>query len=198
MSFQPRILAFAGSLREKSFNKQLVAIAVKGAREAGAEVTLINLDDFPMPLFDEDLEAREGKNEFAIQFKKLLMESDGILISSPEYNGSLSAVMKNAIDWATRADEGEAPGSLPAFRGKVVSLMSASPGGLGGLRGLVHVRAILGGLGCIMLPAQTAVSSAHTAFDDSGNLKDEKLQQQIRNQGQELAGFISRLHQRDS
>lgn len=198
MSFQPRILAFAGSTREKSFNKRLVSVATKGARDAGAEVTLIDLQDFPMPLFDEDLESREGKNEYAIQFKKLLMESDGILISSPEYNGSLSAVLKNAIDWATRADEGEAPGSLPAFRGKVVSLMSASPGGLGGLRGLVHVRAILGGLGCIMLPGQTAVSGAHNAFDDSGNLKDEKRQQQILNQGQELANFITRLNQRDA
>ncbi|MFK7777904.1 MAG: NAD(P)H-dependent oxidoreductase [Gimesia sp.] len=198
MSFQPRILAFAGSTREKSFNKQLVAVAAKGASEAGAEVTLINLQDFPMPLFDEDLEAKEGKNEYAIQFKKLLIDCDGILISSPEYNGSLSAVLKNAIDWATRADEGEAPGSLPAFRGKVVSLMSASPGGVGGLRGLVHVRAILGGLGCIMLPAQTAVPGVHTAFDDSGNLKDEKRQQQIMNQGQELTQFITRLNQRDS
>ncbi len=194
MSYQPRILAFSGSTRENSFNQKLVSIAAEGAREAGAEVTLINLRDFPMPLFDEDLEAKAGKNESAVQFKKLLMDCDGILISSPEYNGSLSAVLKNAIDWATRADEGEAPGSLPAFRGKVVSLMSASPGGLGGLRGLVHVRSILGGLGCIMLPAQTAVSGAHAAFDDSGNLKEEKRQQQILSQGQELVNFISRLN----
>ncbi|WP_298861208.1 NAD(P)H-dependent oxidoreductase [uncultured Gimesia sp.] len=198
MSYQPRILAFAGSTRKDSFNKKLVALAATGAREAGAVVTLINLHDYPMPLFDEDLEASEGKNEHALKFKQLLMESDGILISSPEYNGSISAVLKNAIDWATRADEGEAPGSLPAFRGKVVSLMSASPGGLGGLRGLVHVRAILGGLGCLMLPAQTAVSSAHDAFDELGNLKDEKRQQQVLYQGQELTNFVTRLNQQDS
>ncbi len=198
MSYQPRILAFAGSTRKDSFNKKLVALAATGAREAGAVVTLINLHDYPMPLFDEDLEASEGKNEHARKFKQLLMESDGILISCPEYNGSITAVLKNAIDWATRADEGEAPGSLPAFRGKVVSLMSASPGGLGGLRGLVHVRAILGGLGCLMLPAQTAVSSAHDAFDEFGNLKDEKQQQKILYQGQELTNFITRLNQQDS
>ena len=198
MSYQPRILAFAGSTRKNSFNKKLVANAAMGAREAGAVVTLINLHDFPMPLFDEDLEAREGKNEFALKFKQLLMESDGILISSPEYNGSISAVLKNAIDWATRADEGEAPGSLPAFRGKVVSLMSASPGGLGGLRGLVHVRAILGGLGCLMLPDQTAVPSAHDAFDDDGNLKDERQQQKILKQGQQLTNFITRLNQQNT
>lgn len=198
MSYQPRILAFAGSTRESSYNKRLVSIAVNGAREAGANVKLIDLRDFPMPLFDEDLEAREGKNEFAREFKQLLIESDGILISSPEYNGSLSATLKNAIDWATRADEGEAPGSLPAFRGKVISLMSASPGGLGGLRGLVHLRAILGGLGCIMLPAQLAVSSAHDAFNAAGNLKNEKQQQQILNQGRELSKFIAQINRLDS
>lgn len=197
MSYQPRVVAFAGSTREKSYNKRLVAIAAKGAREAGADVTVIDLRDYPMPLFDEDLEAKEGKNEYARKFKKLLVNSDGILIGSPEYNGSLSAVLKNSIDWASRADEGDPPGSLPAFRGKVASLMSASPGGLGGLRGLVHLRAILGGLGCIMLPAQTAVSSAHEAFDATGNLKDEKQQQQILDQGRELSGFIAQLNKMD-
>lgn len=197
MSYQPRIVAFAGSTREHSFNKRLVAIAAKGAEETGADVTLIDLRDYPMPLFDQDLEAKEGKNEHARAFKKLLVNCDGILISSPEYNGSLSAVLKNSIDWATRADEGDVPGSLPAFRGKVVSLMSASPGGLGGLRGLVHLRAILGGLGCIMLPAQTTVSSAHEAFDDTGNLKNEKQQQQILDQGRELSTFIAQLNQMD-
>ncbi|QDU11962.1 NADPH-dependent FMN reductase [Gimesia aquarii] len=198
MSYQPRIVAFAGSTRENSYNKRLVRIAANSARESGADVKLIDLRDFPMPLFDEDLETKEGKNEAARDFKQLLIDSDGILISSPEYNGSLSAVLKNAIDWATRADAGEAPGSLPAFRGKVVSLMSASPGGLGGLRGLVHLRAILGGLGCIMLPAQLAVSSAHDAFDESGNLKNEKQQQQILTQGRELSKFIAQLNKLDS
>ncbi|QDU00056.1 NADPH-dependent FMN reductase [Gimesia aquarii] len=198
MSYQPRIVAFAGSTRENSYNKRLVTIAANSARESGADVKLIDLRDFPMPLFDEDLETKEGKNEAARDFKQLLIDSDGILISSPEYNGSLSAVLKNAIDWATRADAGEAPGSLPAFRGKVVSLMSASPGGLGGLRGLVHLRAILGGLGCIMLPAQLAVSSAHDAFDETGNLKNEKQQQQILTQGQELSKFIAQLNKLDS
>lgn len=198
MSYQPRIIAFAGSTRESSYNKRLVTIAANSARESGADVKLIDLRDFQMPLFDEDLEAKEGKNEAAREFKQLLIDCDGVLISSPEYNGSLSAVLKNAIDWATRADEGEAPGSLPAFRGKVISLMSASPGGLGGLRGLVHLRAILGGLGCIMLPAQLAVSGAHNAFDESGNLKNEKQQQQILTQGRELSNFIAQLNKLDS
>tara|TARA_R110002095_G_scaffold140145_1_gene121762 strand:+ start:770 stop:1366 length:597 start_codon:yes stop_codon:yes gene_type:complete len=197
MSYQPRIVIFAGSTRENSFNKRLAAIAAKGASETGADVKLIDLRDFPMPLFDQDLEAREGKNESAKEFKKLLVNCDGILISSPEYNGSISGVLKNSIDWATRADEGDLPGSSAAFRGKVVSLMSASPSGLGGLRGLVHLRAILGGLGCIMLPTQTTISSAHEAFDDSGNLKNEKQQQQILNQGRELSTFISQLNKMD-
>lgn len=197
MSFQPRIIAFAGSTREKSYNKSLVVIAAKGAREAGADVTVIDLRDYPMPLFDEDLEAKDGKNEYAHKLKKLLVNCDGILIASPEYNGSLSAVLKNSIDWATRADEGDLPGSLPAFRGKVVSLMSASPRGLGGLRGLVHLSAILGGLGCIMLPAQTAIFSTHEAFDAAGNLKNEKQQQQILDQGRELSSFIAQLNKMD-
>ena len=131
----PRILAFAGSLRRESFNKKLVPIAAKGARDAGAEVTLIGLEDFPLPLFDQDLEARQGMPENGKKLKQLFIDHDGLLIASPEYNSSITAVLKNAIDWVSRPAPGEP--SLVAFRSKVATLMSASPGALGGLRGLV-------------------------------------------------------------
>src|SRR5215831_12688321 len=162
----PRILAFAGCLRGESFNKKLVPIAAKGARDAGAEVMLIDLKDFPLPLFDQDLEAEQGMPENGKKLKQLFIDHDGLLIASPEYNSSITAVLKNAIDWVSRPARGEP--SLVAFRGKVATLMSASPGALGGLRGLVHVRSILGNIGVIVLPDQIAVARATRRFGRPG------------------------------
>src|SRR6266478_8702053 len=119
----PRILAFAGSLRRDSFNKKLVSIAAQGAREAGAEVMLIDLKDFPLPLYDQDLEAEQGMPKNGKKLKKLFIDHDGLLIASPEYNSSLPAVLKNVIDWVSRPAPGEP--SLAAFRGKVATVMSA-------------------------------------------------------------------------
>ena len=187
----PRILAFAGSTRRESFNKKLVAIAAQGAREAGTEVTLIDLKDFPLPLFDQDLEAEQGMPENGKKLKKLFIDHDGLLIASPEYNSSFPAVLKNAIDWVSRPAPGEP--SLVAFRGKVATLMSASPGALGGLRGLVHVRSILGNLGVIVLPEQIAVAQAHEAFNLDGTLKDPKRQAGIEGLGRTLAEFLAKL-----
>ena len=168
----PRILAFACSLRRDPFNKKLVSIAAHGAREAGAEVTLIDLKDFPLPLFDQDLEAEQGMPENGKKLKKLFIDHDGLLIASPEYNSSFPAVLKNAIDWVSRPAPGEP--SLVAFRGKVATLMSASPGALGGLRGLVHVRSILGNIGVIVLPDQMAVGRVRfkLAMQPSKNATD--------------------------
>jgi hypothetical protein len=108
----------------------------KGAREAGAEVSLLDLKDFPLPLFDQDLEAEQGMPEAGAKLKRLFIDHDGLLIAAPEYNSSVTAVLKNAIDWVSPPASGEP--SLVAFRGKVATLMSASPGALGGLRGLAH------------------------------------------------------------
>jgi len=187
----PRILAFAGSTRRESFNKKLVPIAAKGAREAGAEVTLIDLKDFPLPLFDQDLEAEQGMPENGRKLKKLFIDHDGLLIASPEYNSSFPAVLKNAIDWVSRPAPGEP--SLAAFRGKVATLMSASPGALGGLRGLVHVRSILGNIGVIVLPDQITVADAHEAFNPDGTLNDPKRQAGIEGLGRTLAEFLAKL-----
>src|SRR4051794_2360147 len=187
----PRILAFAGSLRRGSFNKTLVPIAAKAARDAGAEVTLIDLKDFPLPLFDQDLEAEQGMPENGARLKRLIAEHEGLLVASPEYNSSVTAVLKNAIDWASRPAPGEPP--AVAFRGKVAALMGASPGALGGLRGLVHLRSILSNIGVIVLPDQVAVAKAHEAFQPDGSLTDPKQQAGIEALGKALASILMKL-----
>jgi NAD(P)H-dependent FMN reductase len=186
-----RILAFAGSTRRDSFNKKLVPIAAKGARDAGAEVTMIDLRDFPLPVFDQDLEAEQGMPENGKKLKQLFIDHDGLLIASPEYNSSITAVLKNAIDWVSRSAPVEPP--LVAFRGKVATLMSASPGALGGLRALVHVRSILGNIGVIVLPEQIAVAKAQEAFKPDGSLADPKQQAAIERLGNTLASFLKKL-----
>jgi chromate reductase, NAD(P)H dehydrogenase (quinone) len=184
----PRILAFAGSLRKDSYNKKLVKIAADAARRAGAEVTLIDLKDYPLPIYDGDLEAASGVPENGQKLKKLFLEHDGLLISAAEYNSSITAVLKNTIDWVSRPVPGEAP--LGCFIGKAAALMSASPGALGGLRGLVHVRSILGNINVIVLPDQIAVSKAHEAMNADGTLKDAKQQASVEGLGKTLAEFL--------
>src|SRR5690349_9356508 len=147
----PRILAFGGSLRRDSFNQKVAAIAAAGAREAGAQVTLIALRDFPLPVLDQDVEDATGMPENAKKLKTLFREHHGLLISSPEYNSSISGALKNVIDWVSRQETDDEP-SLSALSGKSAVLMSASPGALGVLRGLVTVRSILGNIGITVLP----------------------------------------------
>ena len=149
------------------------------------------MKDFPLPLFDQDLEAEHGMPDMATKLKKLFIDHDGLLIASPEYNSSITAVLKNAIDWVSRPAPGEP--SLVAFRGKVATLMSASPGVPGGLRGLVHVRSILGNIGAIVLPDQIAVAKAQEAFQPDGTLKDPKRQVGIEGLGRTLAEFLAKL-----
>jgi chromate reductase len=187
----PKILAFAGSTRTESFNKKLVRLAAAGARSAGAEVTVIDLRDYPMPLYDGDLEAKEGLPEAARRFKDVMLAHQGLLLSCPEYNSSITGVLKNAIDWASRPVPGEA--SLACFNGKVAGLLSASPGALGGLRGLVHVRAILGNINVLVVPEQLAVPKAHDAFDVQGRLKDAKQQETAERVGARVATVLQRL-----
>jgi NAD(P)H-dependent FMN reductase len=187
----PKILAFAGSLRRGSFNKKLVKIAVRGAEQAGAEVTTIDLRDHPLPIFDEDLEAAEGLPENGAKLKELFRAHDGLLISAPEYNSSITAALKNTIDWVSRPEEGRQP--LDCFDGKVAGLTAASPGALGGLRGLVHVRAILGNIKVVVLPQQFALSKAHEAFNDDNSLKDEKQRQTVEGIGAAVAEMVAKL-----
>jgi chromate reductase, NAD(P)H dehydrogenase (quinone) len=188
---KPKILAFAGSTRVDSFNKKLVKIAAASAMESGADVTVIDLRDFAMPLYDGDLEQKEGLPSNARKLKDLMLSHQGFLISSPEYNSSISGVLKNMIDWVSRPSEGEEP--LACFKGKVAGIMSASPGGLGGLRGLVHVRAILENISVLVIPDQIAIARAHEVFDANGTLKDKKQEDQVKRIGTGVAKLLIKL-----
>jgi chromate reductase len=192
MLTKPKIIAFAGSTRTDSFNKKLVKIASTGATEAGADVTVVDLRDFPMPIYDSDLEQRDGLPSNARKLKDLMLTHQGFLISSPEYNSSISAVFKNTIDWASRQSKEEIP--LACFKNKIVGIMSASPGMLGGLRGLVHVRSILENIGVIVMPDQIAIAKAHEAFNEDGTLKDKKQEDQVKKIGASVAKILLKLN----
>ncbi|NER22218.1 MAG: NAD(P)H-dependent oxidoreductase [Symploca sp. SIO1B1] len=191
MSQPIKILAFAGSARIESFNKKLVKIAAEGAKVAGAEVTYLDFLDYPMPLFNQDLEALELP-EPVVQFKALLKSHQGFIISCPEYNGSITPLLKNAIDWASRPGPGDAP-ALDCFKGKVAALLATSPGALGGMRGLVHVRAILEGIGVLVITEQKAIPGAYQAFDEQGNLKDEKQLKAVQTIATKLVDVTTKL-----
>lgn len=187
-----RILALAGSTRTGSFNKKLIRVAAAAAQAAGAEVTLIDLRDFPMPLYDGDLEEKEGVPPNGKRLKELMKSHSGLLLSCPEYNSGITGVLKNAIDWASRQELEEPP--LVCFKGKAAALLSASPGGLGGLRGLVHVRSILGNIGTLVIPDQVAVPKAHEAFQPDGSLKDPKQQAAVEGLARSFVDLLRKLH----
>ncbi|MEW6416365.1 MAG: NAD(P)H-dependent oxidoreductase [Pseudomonadota bacterium] len=161
----PKILAFAGSLRRDSWNRKLIQVAAEAARVAGAEVTLIDLADYPLPLMDEDLEARDGLPANAQRLKALFKAHDALLIASPEYNSSLPPLLKNTLDWVSREWQGES--GLVPYAGKVAALLAASPGAFGGMRMLPHLRQILNALGVLVLPGQFSLAHADQGFDDA-------------------------------
>ncbi len=167
-----KILAFAGSSRQDSINQKLLQLVVDRVRQAGGEVTLVNLAEFDVPLYNGDLEAEQGIPADAERFYQLMKQHAGFLIACPEYNRSITPLLKNTIDWASRPREGDRP--LEAFDGKVAALCSASPGALGGLRGLYHVAEILQSIGTSVLPKQVAVGGFASALDDDGNLTDTR------------------------
>lgn len=168
-----KILFFAGSTRAGSINQKLAEKAAHIAREKGAEATLISLQNFEMPLYNGDLESVDGLPENAIKLKQLFIENDGFYIASPEYNSSFSAVLKNALDWISRPHEkDEAP--LSAYNGKVAAIGATSPGGLGGLRGLVPLRMLLGNIAVHVVPNQVAIPFGFEAFGNDGDLLDER------------------------
>lgn len=192
MEARPSILAFAGSARQGSWNKQLVRIAARGAESAGAEVTLIDLRDYPLPIYDGDCESAHGIPENALKIREFMLKHQGFLIASPEYNMSISPLLKNTIDWTSRPTGGQ--DGLAPYRNKVVVLMSASPGGFGGMRALPHVRLILGSIGAIVLPDQLAVAKAHEAFGADGALANAKQQEAVEALGRVLATTLAKLH----
>ncbi len=187
----PKLLAFAGSLREASYNRKIVAVAAVGARAAGAEVTVIDFRDLPMPIYDADLEARHGLPEAAKKFKHLLIEHHGVLVATPEYNSQYPALLKNAIDWATRREGDEKP--MLAFSGKIAAVMSASPGALAGLRGQSLLRAQLAYLGMVVVPDRVGIGRAREAFDEQGVLKDPEQTRSLEELGAKTVRFVQRL-----
>lgn len=186
-----KIIAFAGSTRTESYNKKLLKVAVFGAREAGAIVTVIDLRDYPLPVYDGDLEAKEGIPGNAKKLKEMFNTHHALLLALPEYNSSMSGVFKNTIDWISRQEKGEIP--LQCFVGKVAGLMSTSIGQLGGLRGLVHARAMLENINVLVMPEQVCVPKAGDAFDEYGNLKNDTIKKSVEKLGADLVDLTLRV-----
>ncbi len=190
---KPRILAFAGSLRRASLNKRVLKTAIRGAELAGAEVTYIDLRDYPMPVYDSDDHEAYGFDENALRLQGLLAQHDGLLIASPEYNGSLPAALKNAIDWASRQSDRYERSKI--FRGKVAAMMTASPGSLGGVRSLAHLRGVLTSVGVHVLPQELAVTFAEDKFEGSSwEMTDEKTKGNLEALGAALVEMLRRTH----
>ena len=195
MANKPKILAFAGSLRKDSYNKRVVKTAIEGAKKAGAEVTYIDLKDYPMPIYNADEHAENGFDENALAFQKLLGEHDGFLICSPEYNGSVPGGLKNAIDWASRKSDNY--GMIEVFKGKVAAIMTASPGAFGGLRCLSHLRGVLTIMLVNVLPSEIAVAKVGSMFEgDSEEMTDEKMKRILHDLGASLVDTMKKTARR--
>jgi chromate reductase, NAD(P)H dehydrogenase (quinone) len=193
MTQKPKILAFSGSLREHSFNKRVLKTATRGAEHAGAEVTYIDLRDYPMPIYNADDHEQNGMDENALRFQGLLTQHHGLLIASPEYNGSLPAALKNAIDWASRPNEQY--GRSDVFPGKVAAMITASPGSLGGVRCLAHLRGVLTSVGVIVLPAEISVGLAGTKFNGNDEeMLDHRMKTILEGLGASLVEMLTNVH----
>jgi chromate reductase, NAD(P)H dehydrogenase (quinone) len=171
----PKILVIPGSLRSSSYNSRLAALAAKELALAEADVTRISLADYPLPLFDAEMTAEVGPPQNAVQLQRMLAAHQGVFITSPEYSASVTPVLKNTIDWLSRARARGEP-TYAAFRDRVFAIGAASSGPTGGLRSLMALRQILElGCGALVLPEEIAIANAAQAFDDMDNLRDEGL-----------------------
>ena len=173
MSSPPKLLIFAGSTRQQSFNRQLAGVAATLARASGAEVTQLELASLDIPMYNADLEAR-GTPPDVMRLKQIMLEHPAWIICSPEYNGSYTALLKNTIDWASSPVKHDTAwqDGFKSFRGKVVGVLSASPGALGGLRSQSHLVPLLLNAQCWIAPQAFALSRAGAAFDTQGQLID--------------------------
>ena len=189
-----KLLVFAGSTRQHSYNRRLAQVAAGMAREAGADVTLLELSDFDIPLYNADLEAR-GTPTDVLRLKQVLSDHPAWIICSPEYNGSYTALLKNTIDWASSPVKGNPDwqDGGKSFRGKVVGMLSASPGALGGLRSQSHLAPLLINAECWLAPKAFALGSAGSAFDDSGALIQPAHRDRVRAVVDQVLWATSRL-----
>jgi NAD(P)H-dependent FMN reductase len=182
-----RLLFFAGSTREGSYNRKLASLAHHIATANGIEAVLAELKDYPMPLYNGDLEKAEGPPEPARAFKALLSECQGVFIASPEYNSSITPLLKNTLDWVTRVTE-EGLNGPRMFRSRVFAIAGSSPGYYGGARCLLHLRQVLAvGMGALVIPQQFSLPRANEAFDADGHLKDKKQQEMLKGVVEALA-----------
>lgn len=186
LAAEVKVLAFSGSTRADSMNGKLVNEAADLAREMGANVTVINLKDYSAPFYDADLETSKGMPKEAKKLRDLILQSNALIIASPEYNGSISAALKNALDWASRSESAEP--SREAFQGKKVLIMSVSPGPLGGSRGLNHLRTIVQNIGGNVLTTEISVPNGTNVFNSQGKIQDRALKEQIKKGVKELLG----------
>jgi chromate reductase, NAD(P)H dehydrogenase (quinone) len=167
-----KLLVVAGSTRTGSFTKQLARAATALAAAAGHAATFVDLRDYPMPLYDGDLEDAQGLPDGAVRLRALVRQHQALLVVTPEYNASLPAVLKNTLDWLSRPYAKEP--NVSAFTGAVAAVMAASPGALGGMRALVHLRQVLMNLGTLVITEQFALGGAATAFAADGSFVDGK------------------------
>lgn len=195
----PSLLVFAGSTRQQSFNRKLAHATAAIAREAGATVTVLELGELNIPLYNADLEA-QGTPADVIRLKEILFQHAAWIICSPEYNGSYTALLKNTIDWASSPVKGNADwqDGTRSFRGKVVGMLSASPGALGGLRSQSHLGPLLTNLECWLAPKAFALGGAGTAFDDSGALVQPAHTERVRAVVDQVLWAAARLQPGDA
>lgn len=176
----PKILVFAGSTRAGSYNARLAALAAKELATAEADVTLISLSDFPMPLYDGDLEGKSGPPDHAVKLKQMMERHQGVFIASPEYNASVTPLLKNTLDWVSRVRE-KNEAALAVYKNRIFALGAASNGAYGGARSLIALRQVLElGCGALVIPEQIAVMRAADAFDEMDNLKDGQMANRLR------------------
>ncbi len=184
-----KILAFAGSNRKDSYNRQALALAVGGARDAGADVTVADLRDFPMPIYDADFHHESGVPAAMLALRELMVSANGLLVASPEYNASITPLLKNTIDWLSQSVDAN---DKNVFGNKVCGLLGASPGAFGTIRALPHVSYILSNLGTLVLPI-VAVPKAHELVNADGSVRDERAAKMLRELGAKVCHTISKL-----
>ena len=175
-----KLLVFAGSTREQSFNRKLAKVTAGLARAAGAEVTHLELGDFDVPMYNADLEAR-GTPPDVMRLKEIFFEHPAWIVCAPEYNASYPALLKNTLDWISSPVKGDPVWNddFRSTRGKVVGMLSASPGALGGLRSQSHLAPLLLNLHCWVSPVSYALSRAGEAFDAEGNLAADAARKRV-------------------
>lgn len=182
----PKVLVFSGSIRTGSYNTRLAARAADMLREAAGEVTLFSLAEYLLPVYDGDLEKRSGPPANAVALKRLFCAHHAVFIASPEYNASVTPLLKNALDWVSRVREGDEP-SLPAYKNRAFAIAGASPGTSAAARSLLALRQILAvGCGALVIPEQVTIRDAANVFGEDGQIRDERTVGFLRTQCQRL------------